>query len=234
MRVRTAWTSASTPCRVASSMLSGGALPGSTTARKTEAVGQFTSTVWHRFTRSSPTCSQAAKASSASASASEPRGVATQPSSAVPSSRARRCAHCARRKAQLTVTGTGEPTCAPSATASSAVLKRRLRHMLRMEVRRSRSSSAVAIADGPTSCPSSGVLLMSRDSALETMRHFGTEGDRVAPATPLSPNALPSTAPLRSPPAPNLLSPPLCLPQKVRLRTRIACVTAIGGSVPGL
>mmetsp|Transcript_67487 Transcript_67487/g.171316 ORF Transcript_67487/g.171316 Transcript_67487/m.171316 type:complete len:213 (+) Transcript_67487:466-1104(+) len=137
-----------TPLRISSVTASLGKPPGSTTAKNTAAVGQIGKTVWHKFTRSSPTWSQAWSASSASTSASEPRGVLSHLSSAAFSSRPKRCEQVASRKAQLTETGMGLPCGAPSA-ASSEVLKSKFRHIPLAEFSRRSRSNAAAMAAGP-------------------------------------------------------------------------------------
>mmetsp|Transcript_81655 Transcript_81655/g.221224 ORF Transcript_81655/g.221224 Transcript_81655/m.221224 type:complete len:490 (-) Transcript_81655:285-1754(-) len=227
--ISTAETSANTFLSIASLTSSGGfPSPGSITARKTEAVGQFTSTVWQRFPSNSPTCSHCPSTSSASASSSEPRTVATQRSSALPSSCARRCVHWASRNAQLTVTGIADPAADSSGVWSPVALKSRLRHMLLAELRRSSNSRAAASAAGPTTGPSPGVLLSSTVSAFDTILHFAGDGalggrEGVAPSCALT---LPTVS------TPEM---PASLPQqKMRLSTRIACAPAMGGRAPGL
>mmetsp|Transcript_31739 Transcript_31739/g.87680 ORF Transcript_31739/g.87680 Transcript_31739/m.87680 type:complete len:371 (+) Transcript_31739:414-1526(+) len=221
MRPKASCTSASTPRRVFESTPSGATPPGVRIDRNTHAVGQFTRTLRHNVTKSSPTCNQAERISSASVSASEPPTVASQRSSATASSRARRCAHWGSRKAQLRVTGTGKSMRDSSVADSSDTLKSKLRHRLRMEFRRNNNSNAAATVAGPTTtCPSSADLLSNKDNAFVTMRHLGTAGCEKAPfSTTLPP----------SPSLPELPS----LGQKTSARTRIACVGVAGGSVVG-
>mmetsp|Transcript_155442 Transcript_155442/g.286177 ORF Transcript_155442/g.286177 Transcript_155442/m.286177 type:complete len:227 (+) Transcript_155442:537-1217(+) len=175
--VTTAFTSPSTPFSMASSTVSdSGGAPPEMTEMNTVTVGQLTSTVWHKLTRSSQALSQSSNASSASASISDPRSVESHRSSAAFSSRTNRWTHGASRKAQLTETGTGDPAALPSAPASSAVLNRRFKHMLRVALRLSSNCREAAIVAGPTLCPSSGILLISIDNAFVTIRHLGTDG----------------------------------------------------------
>mmetsp|Transcript_57975 Transcript_57975/g.168155 ORF Transcript_57975/g.168155 Transcript_57975/m.168155 type:complete len:222 (-) Transcript_57975:1125-1790(-) len=160
---------------------------------------------------SSPTCSQEPSASSASTSLSEPRGVAFQCSSACASSQASRLPHAPSLKAQPIETFTGWPTgTEPPPPMSSERLNNKFKHMLLVELSRSNSSNAAAIAPGPARGPSSRVRLSRSERDFDIIRNLGTDGAR----------ALDSSAVLPSGPEQNK-SP----------NTRIACVIAGGGKL---
>mmetsp|Transcript_8005 Transcript_8005/g.14195 ORF Transcript_8005/g.14195 Transcript_8005/m.14195 type:complete len:255 (-) Transcript_8005:733-1497(-) len=197
-------------CRTSSktNLGSTAALPN-TVLRYTSEVGQCWTTLRLSRTVSSPARSQLLSSSIAKVSSSEPVSAARKVFDADRNSLAKRCRHCTSLNAQLKVTGTWLPS---SAVSSASAVKRRLRQSQRGAQSSRSSSRAAVIAVGRMLVSSKG-LLMSRETAFETIRHFGAEGaEGVGEAISLGAFSGAADA------------------ENIKPSNRIACEMAVGGS----